>query len=156
MTMYPTVNEAFGELIAKMMFLLLALFYTHAFAQSLSLSSSTCVRSSIILYTSGSETFVVTDLGSNPFNTPTICSNVTAIASTVYDTSTITLYQQPTTSQQISATPTATGAVIVTDDGFEDGSAIPFNSSVTSSGISAEVKEGGADGLAPYQGTSFL
>lgn len=137
-------------------------------------TTSMCVRRSVGLYTSGSETFVITDFGSQALNGPTICPNasvstVSAPVSTVFGaTSTTTVFAQSQSScpvvsastvtlypsQQSIATPTA--PMIVTNSGFENGTASFFNATTSDPGISAEVVQQGVGPLLPYNGNNYL
>jgi len=166
------------------LFILLSL-VSFAFAQSLvqpvydysSLNSNSCLKRSVFLYTSESSTYVVTDIGTTSLSaTPTYCANASIIVSTVYGAnltvttailastllattvlpaSTITVIQQPNlTLLPVTSTPT-TGAVVA-DNGFETGNNSPFNSSTSSSGVSAQVVQNGTGLLQPYAGDDYL
>ncbi|KAK5125233.1 hypothetical protein LTR85_000909 [Meristemomyces frigidus] len=145
----------------------LLLLVCYAAAQSLveaplSFSSGTpnsCLRRSVLVYTSESSTYVVTDMGSASFMaTPTFCANV----STVYGANhtittpaaTVTVYQQPSSTQQSAASTSATGTVVVADDGFEAGNSSPFSNSSSSLDVSAQVVQAGP--LQPYSGDNYL
>ena len=80
------------------------LLVSYAFAQSVApalSSSNSCVKRSVILYTSDSSTYLVTDVGTSSFpSTPTFCAN--ASVSTLTSTqpaSTVTIYSQATLAQ---------------------------------------------------------
>lgn len=129
-----------------------------AFAQSIApvlSNSNSCVRRSVIVYTSDSSTYFVTDVGTPTFlSTPTLCAN--ASVSTVITTqpaSTVTVYSQVTSARQPTGSQTPVDPVL-TNNSFEDGSASPFNSSASSSSITAEVIQGGV--YEPHTGDSYL
>jgi hypothetical protein len=118
-----------------------------AFAQSVAPalpSSNTCVKRSIIVYTSDSSTYFVTDVGTSSFpSTPTFCAN--ASVSTVVTTqpaSTVTVYFQ-----------TPSDPVLV-NNGFENGTASPFNSSASTQSITAAVVQSGV--YEPHTGDNYL
>jgi hypothetical protein len=96
---------------------------------------------SVLVYTSDSSTYFVTDVGTTTLGaSPTFCPNVSIsiLTSTVYEPAfTVTVQQKP------SAQPTDT---IIANNGFENGTSSPFNSSASSSSVSAEVVQSG-----PYQ-----
>ncbi|KAG9746257.1 hypothetical protein KCU73_g7668, partial [Aureobasidium melanogenum] len=129
-----------------------------AFAQSVAPalpSLSCCIKRSIIVYTSDSSTYLVTDIGTSTFpSTPTFCSNVSV--STVITTqpaSTVTVYSQATSAQQSAGSQTSVDPVI-TDNSFEDGTSDPFNSSSSGSSVTSEVVQGGI--YEPHTGKSYL
>lgn len=148
------------------------LFVSYAVAQSLipaafdfsSVDSNSCLRRSVYVYTSESSTYVVTDFGSASLvATPTFCPNASVSISTVYGAnqtittaipaSTVTVYQQPTSTPQPAASTSATGVVVI-DDGFENGNQTSFNSSVSTSEVTAQVVQTGP--LQPYSGNNYL
>ena len=96
-----------------------------------STTSTICVKRSAFIYTSASSTYVVTDIGILA-STPTFCVNV----------STVTVYQQQYTAPVI--------------NGFEAGNANGFNTSSSSSGVTAEVVGTDTGPLQPYSGDSYL
>jgi hypothetical protein len=125
-----------------------------AFAQSVAPalpSSNSCVRRSVIVYTSDSSTYFVTDVGTS---SPTFCAptSVSTIITT-QPASTVTVYSQATSAQQ-SAGSSAPANPVLTDDGFEDGTNSPFNSSASTSSVAAEVVQGGV--YEPHTGDSYL
>ena len=128
-----------------MWFLTVLLFASCTFYQSF--------PGSVLVYTSDSSTYFVTDAGTTTLEASlTICPNIsqTVLTSTVFEpTLTITVNQQTSSAQQ----PTSTNTV-VTNNGFENGTSIPFNSSASTSSVSADVVQSG-----PYQprtGDSYL
>ncbi|KAI7228811.1 hypothetical protein KC330_g7744 [Hortaea werneckii] len=146
-------------------------FVTFAIAQSYypessNLSSNSCLRRSVLVYTSESETYVVTDVGSTDFRaTQTYCPNATVSTSTVYGVnqtittalpiSTITIVQAPTsppptgTSFAPSSTP-----VVVASSGFEDGTGNDYNTSSSDPGATAAIVQDGP--FQPNSGSSYL
>ncbi|KEQ73249.1 hypothetical protein M436DRAFT_46586 [Aureobasidium namibiae CBS 147.97] len=156
-----------------------------AFAQSIApalSSSNSCVKRSVIVYTSDSSTYLVTDVGTSSFpSTPTYCAN--ASVSTVITTqqaSTVTIYSQ-TTLTQASCTNTSISTIVATqpastvtvysqapsaqqsatpvdpvlaNNSFEDVAASPFNFSASSTSITAEVAQDGI--YEPHSGDSYL
>lgn len=144
---------------------------TFAIAQSYYLepsnpSSNSCLRRSVLVYTSDSETYVVTDAGSTDFRaTQTYCPNATVSTSTVYGVnqtittsipaSTITVFQAPTspppagTSFAPSSTP-----VVVASSGFEDGTENDYNTSSSDPGATAVIAQDGP--FQPNSGSSYL
>lgn len=100
---------------------------------------------SVLVYTSDSSTYLVTDIGTTTLGAgPTFCPNVSiaTLTSTIYEpTFTVTVKQQPPSTQQTSGATT-----VLTNNGFENGTSSPFNSSASSSSVSAEVVQSG-----PYQ-----
>jgi hypothetical protein len=124
--------------------LLVALAHAQSLVPSASsdLRTNTCLRRTAAIYTTGSSTYVITDLGSTSFPTgPTLCPNVSTAP-----VSTVTVYQQPT----------ATGPTVITDAGFENGQSSPFNTSASNPQVSAVVVQAGTAPLQPYSGNSFL
>ncbi|KAH0278399.1 hypothetical protein KCU91_g2498, partial [Aureobasidium melanogenum] len=117
-------------------------------------SPSSCVKRSIIVYTSDSSTYFATNVGTSSFpSTPIFCPN--ASVSTVVTTqpgSTVTVYSQATSAQQSADSQTSIDPII-TDNGFEDGTSSPFNSSSGSS-VTAEVVKGGR--YEPHAGNNYL
>jgi hypothetical protein len=129
-----------------------------AFAQSVApalSSSNSCVRRSVIVYTSDSSTYFVTDVGTSSHpSTPTSCANASVSTFvTTQPASTVTVYSQATLAQQ-SAGSSAPANPVLTDDGFEDGTNSPFNSSASTSSVAAEVVQGGV--YEPHTGDSYL
>ncbi|KAI7026467.1 uracil-DNA glycosylase [Hortaea werneckii] len=125
-----------------------------------------CLRRSVLVYTSDSETYVVTDAGSTDFRaTQTYCPNATVSTSTVYGVnqtittslpaSTITIFQAPTsppptgTSFAPSSTP-----VVVASSGFEDGTGNDYNTSSSDPGATAAIVQDGP--FQPNSGSSYL
>ncbi|KAK5170512.1 uncharacterized protein LTR77_005100 [Saxophila tyrrhenica] len=131
------------------------------FAQSLALDpqSNTCLRRTLAVYTSASETYVVTDLGTTSFAAPpSFCPNVSVSTSTstVIRQNTITITEQNAPAEP-SPTQSDDGASTVADAGFEDGDANPFNTSSSGPEVTAQVAQGGQGmPLQPYAGDSFL
>ncbi|KAF7192237.1 hypothetical protein HII31_06269 [Pseudocercospora fuligena] len=121
-------------------------------------SSNTCVKRSVIVYTSESSTYFVTDIGSTSFAaTSTFCPNATVsteIVTTALPPSTITIYQQ--------GTPSATGGgpttseTVLSDTGFEGGNDTPFNSSASSPQVTASVVSSSTGPLPAYDGDNYL
>jgi hypothetical protein len=118
------------------------------FLDFLLLASSALAQSfgpgSVLVYTSDSSTYFVTDVGTTKFgSSPTFCPSVSisVLTSTVYEPRSTVTIQQPSSAQQTTGT-----NVILTNDGFENGTSSPFNSSASSSSVSAEVVQSG-----PYQ-----
>jgi hypothetical protein len=129
-----------------------------AFAQSVAPalpSSNTCVKRSIIVYTSDSSTYFVTDVGTSSFpSTPTFCAN--ASVSTVVTTqlaSTVTVYSQATSDQQSTSSQAPVDPVIA-DNSFEAGAVSQFNTSSSSPNVTAGVDTSGI--YAPHSGDSYL
>jgi hypothetical protein len=118
-------------------------------------TSNSCVKRSIIVYTSNSSTYFVTDVGTSSFpSAPTFCANVSV--STVVTTqpdSTVTVYSQAILDQQPASTQAPVSPVIA-DDSFEGGSASLFNTSASSPNVTAGVDTGGI--YAPHSGDSYL
>lgn len=142
--------------------------YTQSFAQDIAsgdFRSNTCLRRSVYVYTQSSDTYVVTDLGSTSFAaSPSFCPNASISTTTVYRSnetiptalpaSTITITEQaaPSLTSVAPATQSA-----VTDNGFEQGNAAPFNSSASSPQVSAQVAQAGQGvPLRPFGGNSYL
>jgi hypothetical protein len=124
--------------------LLIALAHVQSLVPSISsdLRTNTCLRRSAAIYTTGSSTYIITDLGSTSFPTgPTLCPNVSTVPA-----STVTVYQHLT----------ATGPTVITDAGFENGQSSPFNTSASSPQVYAEVAHAGTGPLQPYSGNSYL
>ncbi|CAD0018345.1 unnamed protein product [Aureobasidium pullulans] len=143
-----------------------------AFAQSFvppfesSTSSNSCVKRSVIVYTSDSSTYFVTDIGTSSFpSTPTFCANasvstvtftVSGPAQTVVATqsaSTVTVYQQATSALQSAGTQPSVDPIL-TNNSFENGTSSPFNSSTSTSSVWAEVVQAGV--YEPRTGDSYL
>jgi hypothetical protein len=107
---------------------------------------------SVLVYTSDSSTYFFTDVGTTTLGaSPTFCPNVSISVrtTTVYEPRSTVTIQQPSSAQQTTST-----NVVLTNDGFENGTSSPFNSSASSSSVSAEVVQSG-----PYQprtGDSYL
>lgn len=108
--------------LTRFLFLTITHFCVRTLAQSpVTETTNTCLRRSVVVYTSGQETYVVTDFGNTSFNTPSVCPNVTAVPSTVYaSASTVTIFQPssglpfaPTSCPAISALPPVTSVVTV-------------------------------------------
>ena len=118
-------------------------------------SVSSCVKRSIIVYTSDSSTYFVTDVGTSTFpSTPTFCANASvSTAITTQSASTVTVYSQATSAQQSAGPQTSVNSVI-TDNSFEDGTSSPFNSSSSESSVTAEVAQSGV--YEPHTGNSYL
>lgn len=121
-------------------------------------ASNTCLKRSVIVYTSETSTYIVTDLGSTGYPTaPTICAN--ASTSIIHDTTTIYGVNSTVTTSlkaetvTIYQTPLPNGGQTTADNGFEDGLEALFNSS-TSGVVSAEVATAGP--LQPRTGNSYL
>lgn len=118
-------------------------------------SASSCVKRSIIVYTSDSFTYFATSVGTSSFpSMPTFCANISV--STVVTTqraSTVTVYSQATSAQQSAGSQTSIDPII-TDNGFEDGTSSPFNSSSSGSSVTAEVVQGGI--YQPHAGDNYL
>ncbi|THW06570.1 hypothetical protein D6D26_01470 [Aureobasidium pullulans] len=143
-----------------------------AFAQSFvpafesSTSSNSCVKRSVIVYTSDSSTYFVTDIGTSSFpSTPTFCANasVSTVTSTVsgpaqtvvatQSASTVTVYQQATSALQSAGTQPSVDPIL-TNNSFENGTSSPFNSSTSTSSVWAEVVQAGV--YQPRTGDSYL
>ena len=129
-----------------------------AYAQSIAPalpSSNSCVKRSVIVYTSDSSTYFVTDVGTSSFpSTPTFCAN--ASVSTVVTTqpaSTVTVYSQAT-SNLLSASSQAPVNPVIADNSFETGAASPFNFSASSTSVTAQVAQNGI--YEPHSGDSYL
>lgn len=122
-----------------------------------SYSTNTCVKRSVLVYTSESSTYYVTDLGTSLPTAPTFCSNASISTSTVYGVnhtlttsipaSTVTVFTQA------SATSIASGGDII---GFGTDTNVPFNTSASGPGVVAEVVNGTSGPLQPYTGDSYL
>ncbi|RMY75462.1 hypothetical protein D0863_02567 [Hortaea werneckii] len=136
------------------------------YPESSNLSSNSCLRRSVLVYTSDSETYVVTDVGSTDFRaTQTYCPNATVSTSTVYGVnqtittslpaSTITILQAATSLPPF-GTPSAPSStlVVVASSGFEDGTENDYNTSSSDPGATAAIVQDG-----PFQhnsGSSYL
>ncbi|KAI7514514.1 uracil-DNA glycosylase [Hortaea werneckii] len=125
-----------------------------------------CLRRSILVYTSDSETYVVTDVGSTDFRaTQTYCPNATVSTSTVYGVnqtittalpaSTITIFQAPTSLAPVE-TPSAPTSipVVVASSGFEDGTENDYNTFSSDPGATAAIVQDGP--FQPHSGSSYL
>ena len=159
------------SVLAMSLFTLLLL-ASCAFAQSFvppfesSASSNSCVKRSVIVYTSDSSTYFVTDIGTSSFpSTPTFCANasVSTVTSTVsgpaqtvvatQSASTVTVYQQATSALQSAGTQPSVDPIL-TNNSFENGTSSPFNSSTSTSSVWAEVVQAGV--YQPRTGDSYL
>ncbi|RMY14520.1 hypothetical protein D0868_01405 [Hortaea werneckii] len=146
-------------------------FVTFAIAQSYypessNLSSNSCLRRSVLVYTSESETYVVTDVGSTDFRaTQTYCPNATVSTSTVYgvnQTITTALPASTITIVQATTSPPPTGTsfapsstpVVVASSGFEDGTGNDYNTSSSDPGATAAIVQDGP--FQPNSGSSYL
>ena len=134
-----------GVSLPTMSFFTVLTLISYTFAQSSSSTSvsdprtNTCLRRSVLIYTQDSSTYVVTNIGSTSFApTPSFCQNVSVSVSTVYQEQTST---QPSPS-------------VLADAGFENGQNNPFNTTASSSEVTAQVAQGGP--LQPYSGSSYL
>ena len=108
-------------------------------AQSL-VESNTCLKRSVHVYTAGSSTYVVTNLGSTSLAAaPTYCANASTLTVDA-PAATVTVYSESTSA--------------LTNNGFEEGTDTPFNSSSSGPQVSAQVAQGGA--IQPYSGNSYL
>ncbi|KAI7633687.1 hypothetical protein KC343_g2795 [Hortaea werneckii] len=136
------------------------------YPESPNLSSNSCLRRSVLVYTSDSETYVVTDVGSTDFRaTQTYCPNATVSTSTVYGVnqtittalpaSTITIFQAPTSLAPVE-TPSAPAStpVVVASSGFEDGNGSDYNTSGSDTGATAAIVQDGP--FQPNSGSSYL
>ena len=136
------------------------------YPESSNFSSNSCLRRSVLVYTSDSETYVVTDVGSADFRaTQTYCPNATVSISTVYGVnqtittalpaSTITIFQAPTSLAPVE-TPSAPAStpVVVASSGFEDGTGSDYNTSSSDPGATAAIVQNGP--FQPNSGTSYL
>ena len=141
---------------------------TYSCAQSVS-RSNTCLRRSVLVFTSSSSTYLITDLGTTTLApTSRFCPNVSTstATTTVYQklasqSAAITSYAScpnvsvSTVYQQAPSQPAASGTMI-TNNGFEGGNSSPFNSSASGPGVSAQVAGRGTGPLEPYSGSDFL
>lgn len=114
--------------------------------------SNTCLKRSVIAYTSESTTYLYMGTTSLPA-TPSYCANVTTetLLSTIYGsniTVTTTIDQQPTIA------PSVAPESVVVDYDFELGSELPFEGSASGPSIAAEVATAGP--LSPFSGDSYL
>ncbi|KAK3626882.1 hypothetical protein LTR56_012716 [Elasticomyces elasticus] len=110
--------------------------------------SNTCLRRSVYVYTTDSSTYVVTNLGSTALAaTPTFCANQT-VTTARPTTTTVTIYQQ----SSVSSAPSEPTVLI--NNGFEEGSVNPFESSASSPQVAAAIAQGGP--LDPYSGDDYL
>ncbi|KAI7364555.1 uracil-DNA glycosylase [Hortaea werneckii] len=125
-----------------------------------------CLGRSVLVYTSDSETYVVTDAGSTDFRaTQTYCPNATVSTSTVYGVnqtittslpaSTITIIQAPTSPPPAgtSSAPAST-PVVVASSGFEDGTLNDYNTSSSDPEVTAAIVQDGP--FQPNSGSSYL
>ncbi|KAI6857652.1 uracil-DNA glycosylase [Hortaea werneckii] len=125
-----------------------------------------CLRRSVLVYTSESVTYVVTDVGSTDFRaTQTYCPNATVSTSTVYGVnqtittslpaSTITIIQAATSLPPF-GTPSAPSStlVVVASSGFEDGTENDYNTSSSDPGATAAIVQDGP--FQPNSGSSYL
>ncbi|KAI6828578.1 uracil-DNA glycosylase [Hortaea werneckii] len=125
-----------------------------------------CLRRNFLVYTSESETYVVTDVGSTDFRaTQTHCPNATVSTSTVYGAnqtittalpaSTITITQAPTSLPPVGtpSAPLSTPAVVASS-GFEDGTENDYNTSSSDPGVTAAIVQDGP--FQPNSGSSYL
>ncbi|KAI7289620.1 hypothetical protein KC352_g3638, partial [Hortaea werneckii] len=121
---------------------------------------------SVLVYTSDSETYVVTDVGSTDFRaTQTYCPNATVSTSTVYGVnqtiitalpaSTITVFQAPTSLAPVD-TPSAPSSTpyIISGSGFEDGTENGYNTSSSDPEATAVIAKDGP--FQPNSGSSYL
>jgi hypothetical protein len=129
-----------------------------AFAQSIApvlSTSNSCVKRSVIVYTSNSSTYFLTDVGTSSLpSTLTFCAN--ASISTVVTTqpaSTVTVYSQATSDQQ-PASSQAPVDPIIANTSFEAGAVSQFDSSASSPNITAAVDNGSI--YAPHSGDNYL
>ena len=154
-----------GVPLVTMLFLNVFLLFSHAFAQSLvqreeSITrSNTCLRRSVLLYTSNAETWTITDLGSTSFPAaPTLCPNVSVSTSVVYGSNRTVTRALPastvTITEQSSATGVPAGSSGSMVIGFDDGTGNPLNGTSSSPQVSAAVAQSGP--LQPYSGDSYL
>ncbi|KAI7719918.1 hypothetical protein KC353_g2596 [Hortaea werneckii] len=130
------------------------------------LSSNSCLRRSVLVYTSDSETYVVTDAGSTDFRaTQTYCPNATVSTSTVYGAnqtittslpaSTITIFQAPTSPPPAgTSSASASTPVVAASSGFEDGTLNDYNTSSSDPGATAAIVQDGP--FQPNSGSSYL
>ncbi|RMZ01985.1 hypothetical protein D0864_03316 [Hortaea werneckii] len=136
------------------------------YPESSNLSSNSCLRRSVLVYTSESVTYVVTDVGSTDFRaTQTYCPNATVSTSTVYGVnqtittslpaSTITIIQAATSLPPF-GTPSAPSStlVVVASSGFEDGTENDYNTSSSDPGATAAIVQDGP--FQPNSGSSYL
>ena len=136
------------------------------YPESSNLSSNSCLRRNFLVYTSESETYVVTDVGSTDFRaTQTHCPNATVSTSTVYGAnqtittalpaSTITITQAPTSLPPVGtpSAPSSTPAVVASS-GFEDGTENDYNTSSSDPGVTAAIVQDGP--FQPNSGSSYL
>ncbi|RMY22458.1 hypothetical protein D0867_02699 [Hortaea werneckii] len=125
-----------------------------------------CLRRSVLVYTSDSETYVVTDAGSTDFRaTQTYCPNATVSTSTVcgvnqtittsLPTSTITIFQAPTSPPPAgtSSAPASTPDVVASS-GFEDGTGNDYITSSSDPRATAAIVQDGP--FQPNSGSSYL
>ncbi|USW58342.1 hypothetical protein Slin15195_G116610 [Septoria linicola] len=103
--------------------------------------SNTCLKRSVIAYTSESTTYLYLRTTSLPA-TPSYCANVTTetLLSTVYG-SNITV--TTTIDQQATTTPSIAPESVIVDYDFELGSELPFDGSAAGPSIAAEVATAG-------------
>lgn len=168
---FRSVVFSVSSVLAMSLFTL-SLLASCAFAQSFvppfesSTSSNSCVKRSVIVYTSDSSTYFVTDIGTSSFpSTPTFCANasVSTVTSTVsgpaqtvvatQSASTVTVYQQATSALQSAGTQPSVDPIL-TNNSFENGTSSPFNSSTSTSSVWAEVVQAGV--YQPRTGDSYL
>jgi hypothetical protein len=118
--------------------------------------SNTCLPRNVGVYTSASQTYFLTDLGSMSFApSPSFCPNVTASTSTVYSLGVSTVTERTTVVQQASPSTSASGSIA--DNGFEGGDDTPFNTSASAQGVDAAVEQGGQGSpFQPFAGDSYL
>ncbi|KAI7487801.1 uracil-DNA glycosylase [Hortaea werneckii] len=152
-------------LIPTLHFVAFAIAQSHD-PESSNLSSNSCLRRSVLVYTSDLETYVVTDVGSTDFRaTQTYCPNATVSTSTIYGVnqtittslpaSTVTIFQAPTSLEPagISSAPTPT-PIVISGSGFEDGTGSDYNTSSSDPGATAAIVQDGP--FQPNSGSSYL
>ncbi|KAI7487485.1 hypothetical protein KC351_g2626 [Hortaea werneckii] len=116
-------------------------------------STGTCIKRSL-LYTSGSSTYMLSEYGStNNLAAPTqYACNATVTLPPI--TTTLLLGNAPSPACSSLSGPVSGSQPLISDGGFESGNVIPFNTSSSSSGVSARIVQGGP--IAPAAGSNYL
>lgn len=107
------------------------------------ITSTICAKRSAVFYTSGSSTYVVSPW---PSSAATSVSNPACSVTATLPPVTTTVYASSPTASQPGET--------VVNESFENGTSIPFQTSTSSSNVSAQVAQGGP--VAPNSGANYL
>lgn len=139
------------------LFLLVLAFGSPALTQLLTttefVSTGTCIKRSL-LYTSGSSTYMLSEYGSTSnFAAPTqYACNATVTLPPI--TTTLMLGNASSPACSSFSGPVSGSQPLISDGGFELGTVIPFDTSSSSSGVSARIVQGCP--IAPAAGSSYL